>query len=399
MDKMIFNKLFDKLQMSENKLSIVYKWEYIWLLFIVVSTLLMHFSIIYNPNALISDELWYVRGARSIITFNYDQRPEHPPLGKLFVTTGIRLFGDNPLGWRFFSVIFGTIVIVLFYFICRKLGLSRSSSSIATYLLTFENMTFVQSSVAMLDVYLYTFMLASFLLYLNSKYIFTGIFVGLSSIVKINGLIATPTIFLHWLFTQNKRSWKIVLTVISALLSFFVFLSLFDSILYWRYINPLNRINEILKRSVNLTFSNIQNDALSRPWEWILKFKPMLYFHHPLYIAAISPTIWVTVIPVVAYMFYRALKRDSAGLFGISWFVCTYFFWIILSIITNRASYIFYFYPTIGSICLGLGLFIDQLLNISKTKSDLFRRNILSVIVAFLIIHFLIFVIFSPVFT
>ena len=33
------------------------------------------------------------------------------------------IFGDNPLGWRFFSVILGAISIVLFYLICRNLSM------------------------------------------------------------------------------------------------------------------------------------------------------------------------------------------------------------------------------------------------------------------------------------
>ena len=71
-----------------------------------------------------------------------DLRPEHPPLGKLIIVAGIEIFGDNPWGWRFFPILFGTASIVLFYFLCRRLDMSRNASNIATFLLAFENMTF-----------------------------------------------------------------------------------------------------------------------------------------------------------------------------------------------------------------------------------------------------------------
>jgi len=94
-----------------NRLS---RWEYIWLCLLVVATLAMHFTIITIPDQPIFDELHYVPDTRSILQGDGTLRFEHPPLGKLFIVAGIFAFGDNPIGWRFFSVLCGTVSIVFF---------------------------------------------------------------------------------------------------------------------------------------------------------------------------------------------------------------------------------------------------------------------------------------------
>ena len=109
-------------------------WEYFGLLLIIAVTLALHFAIINRPPTIVWDETYYVEDARNIINGAGDLRPEHPPLAKLFIVAGIHLFGDNSFGWRFFSIIFGTAGIAVFYLICRRLKLSRTASSIATFL-------------------------------------------------------------------------------------------------------------------------------------------------------------------------------------------------------------------------------------------------------------------------
>lgn len=111
------------------------KWEYTWLCLLVVIILALHFSVIKIPDKTVFDEVHYITDARGVISGSETVRGEHPPLGKLFVIAGMLIFGDNPLGWRFFSVILGTISIVLFYLICRNLSMSKRASFLATFLL------------------------------------------------------------------------------------------------------------------------------------------------------------------------------------------------------------------------------------------------------------------------
>ncbi len=378
------------------RLKLLYKWEYFWLCIILVATLALHFSIINNPKQLVLDEQHYVTDARNIIQNHEDLRPEHPPLAKLFVVAGIEIFGDNPIGWRLFSVLFGTILIVLFYFTCRKLGMSRMATNIATFLLAFENLTFIQANVAMLDVYFVTFMLLGFLLYLYRKYISSGVAFGLSGLSKLYGAFAVPVVIIHCLFTPERER-RCILTVIVALVSFMALLPIFDFAISQHLENPISRIFQMISLSSSQTFANTTHPALSRPWDWVFMYKPFVYWHAPHYIGAISFTVWLLIIPSFAYMIYCAVKKVEAGLFGAAWFFSTYILLLPISLITNRTSFLYYFYPSVGAICLGIGLGLSQLLDISKTwKSKKLRLTALLGVGFYLFLHLAFLIIVSP---
>ncbi len=384
----------------KGKLSRLYKWEYFWLCLIVLVTLVAHFIIISNPSELILDEQHYVKDARTISENHTTERQEHPPLGKLIIVGGIKLFGDNPWGWRFFPVLFGTAGIVLFYFLCRKLDMSRTGSSIAAFLLAFENMTFVQASVAMLDVFYVTLMLGAFLLYVSRRYIASGISIGLSGLAKLNGALAGPVVALHWIFTRRSRSWWFLLVVFFAVIAFVELMIPLDYAIgrvFNNLADPLHRIKTMLSLSGTLTFATVDHVSASRPWDWLISWKPMAYWIMPHYTGAISFTIWALVIPAFGYMVYKAVKRSEAGLFGAAWFTGTYLLLIPLSIITDRVSYPYYFYPSVGAVCIGVALGLNDLLGVfHRRPSGKLKWTALSVVIFVLFLHLASFLILSP---
>jgi dolichyl-phosphate-mannose-protein mannosyltransferase len=154
----------------------------------------------------------------------------------------------------------------------------------------------------------------------------------------------------------------------------------------------------MLSLSESLTFANVTHPALARPWSWVVNYIPMAYWYSPHYTAAVSFTVWAAIIPVVLYMLYRAAKRNEAGLFGFAWFFGTYAVWIPISIATNRVSFVYYFYPTIGAFCLGLGAAFSEILDWAKLKTRRTQVSVTALVVAFLVLHFAAFVILTPVF-
>jgi dolichyl-phosphate-mannose-protein mannosyltransferase len=378
----------------------IYKWEYTWLCLMVIVTLALHFSIIYQPNTLVFDEQHYVKDARIILEKHTTERTEHPPLGKLIITGGIAIFGDNPIGWRFFSIIFGTASIVFFYLICRQLKMSRMASNLATFLLALDNLSFVQASVAMLDVFSVTFVLLAFWLYLRRSYPLSAVAVALAALAKLTGVFAILPILLHWLIARRKGWVNFAASMALAPLAFLLLLPAFDFIIYRRLTNFISGIKTMLSQSASLTFANVSHPALSRPWEWLIfpSKAVMAYWYQPHYIGAVSFTIWALIIPTVIYMTVKAVKRNDAGLFGILWFAGTYLVWIPISLITNRVSFVFYFYPTVGAVCLGLGMGLSQLIDFwEKRPSGKLRWAAISGVVFFLVLHLAIFIVLAPI--
>jgi dolichyl-phosphate-mannose-protein mannosyltransferase len=379
-----------------------YRWEHFWICLLVVLTLVLHFAIVDKPASLILDEQYYVKEARNIIENHAIQFQEHPPLAKLFIVSGIELFGDNTLGWRFFSIIMGTACIVLFYFICRRLGMSRPAVNLATFLLALENMSFVQASVAMLDVFFLAFMLAAFLLYLNRRHILSGISAGLSVLAKLTGALGIPAMVIHWFFTREKRSRWFALTLVIAVVVFLGVMPLLDYAIarsFVHFISPLERIKTMLSMTGSLTFATSTHESMARPWSWLLTYRPMPFWWTPHYISGISPSVWALIIPTFGYMVYKSVKRNEAGLFGAAWFTSTYLLWIPLDIITDRLTYVFYFYPSVGAVCLGLGLALSDLLGIfRKRPSGKLKWTVLGVVVLVILVHIVSFMILYPLF-
>jgi len=380
-----------------------YRWEYFWLVLIVLAALILHFAVITNPSTPILDEQYYIQDAGDIVNNHETTRIEHPPLAKLIITAGIKIFGDNPWGWRVLPIIFSTATLIFFYLLCRRLNMSRAASSIAVFLLAFENLTFLMGGLAMLDVYYVTFMMAAFLLYAWNKYISAGIATGLSALSKLSGAFGGLAIVIDWIYSyKHARNKRILLTVVVAVIAFIGLMVLLDFVIVRKptdFLNPVKRIIDMLGLTGGLTYSYANNPLASRPWEWLYSFKSIPVNYVPHYTAAISYSIWVLIVPVFAYLIYRAVKRDEAGLLGLSWFIAAYLIWIPAVLVTQRVTYIYYFYPAVGAICLGLGIALEQLLDTFKNRpSGKLKWLALSAVIAVLAAHVISFILLTPVF-
>jgi dolichyl-phosphate-mannose-protein mannosyltransferase len=385
----------------KSKLKRFYHWEHFWLIAIVVASLACHFITLANPSELILDEQHYIHDAESISNNHVDLRLEHPPLAKLLIVAGIDTFGDNAWGWRVFPIIFSTITIILFYFLCRRLNMSRTAASIATYLLAFENMFFLMGGLAMLDVYCVTFMMAAFLLYVYKRYINSGVAIGLAALAKLNGALALPVVGLHWLFDrEGGRSRFFMFTIIFCIVVFVGLMPFLDFGISHKIsadLNPIQRTNQMLTMTSSLTYHHVDHPYKSNPWDWAYSWRPMPFWWMPHYTAAISFTIWALMVPTFLYLVYQSLKRNSAALFALCWFAGVYLVWIPITLITDRVNYIYYFYPVVGSLCIGLAIGLNQLLDIFRSRPrGKLKWTMLSIVIFVLFLHLVSFLILSP---
>ena len=370
--------------------------EYSAIILLMLLVLALHLITINEPAQLMIDENYYVNDARLILAGEGELRGEHPTLGQLLVALGMQTFGDNTLGWRILSVLFGTISIGLFYLICRRLNMSQRTSLLATFLLALENMTFIQASIAMLDAFNVTFMLAAFWLYLRKNYLPCGIAICLATLVKLSGALAIPAIALHWLLIRRDRPVYFSASMILAPLLFLGLLPLFDFAVTGQLTNPIDRALNMVRLTSTVTFAGSDYPYASRPWEWVVLPKIMPYWYHPHYIATTSFTIWALIIPTVIYMAIKAKRGSQAALFGVCWFASTYLIWIPAQLISDRLTYVFYFYPTAGAICIGLGMGLSRLIDVWKSRSGGIRRAAITTFIVYLLLHIATFVILSP---
>ena len=117
------------------------------------------------PSGPYFDEIHYLPAARELLTgFDY-RNPEHPPLGKEIIAAGIALFGDNPWGWRFFPVLAGSAT--MFAAMRALWHVSHRQAATLAYgvLLATGFILFVQSRIAMLDIFMAAFVMIALWLF------------------------------------------------------------------------------------------------------------------------------------------------------------------------------------------------------------------------------------------
>jgi predicted membrane-bound dolichyl-phosphate-mannose-protein mannosyltransferase len=387
--------------------------------------LVLHLLIIAKPAAMVFDERIYVPEAKSFISGSGLAITEHPPLGKWLIAGGICVFGDNPTGWRMPSVISGAASIILFYLICVQLvrkedtedeAVTRASGELpqknswftmkifvpvfAAFLFAFENLSFIQANVAMLDVFSVTFMLLGFLLYLRNKYLWCGVVMGLGMLCKATVFLAILAILVHWAFTrrheiaaairtglkrregesraaQLKPITDMVKLLLAAGIVWIVLLPVLEYPATHQLANPISRTLEMLKFHINITTGSYDSPIASAPWTWLSSPTNIIYWPdstlftivsghwglgidsaNPLYYLSVSWNIWTLIILSILFTVYEIIRNrtvlHSVAAFVLSWFFGVYVLLIPLELVTGRLMFTYYFYPAVPAVCLAI---------------------------------------------
>jgi dolichyl-phosphate-mannose-protein mannosyltransferase len=138
---------------------------------------------LHKGDGLIFDELYYAHDGWSLLHHGveldtHDSGPGfvvHPPLGKWMIALGDLIAGNgdsvvidghhyssSTLGFRFASAVVGTLAVLMIARIARRLFRSTLLGCVAGLLLALDGLEFVQSRVAMLDIFLMFWILAAF---------------------------------------------------------------------------------------------------------------------------------------------------------------------------------------------------------------------------------------------
>ena len=138
-----------------------------------------------EPKVFSFDETYYAKDAWSLLRYHYEQlsvegadakilggnfdvftghaaNVVHPPVGKWIIGIGEQIFGFTPFGWRFMPALLGTLAVLMFARIVRRITRSNLLGCIAGLLLTLDGLAIVLSRTALLDGILMFFVLGAF---------------------------------------------------------------------------------------------------------------------------------------------------------------------------------------------------------------------------------------------
>jgi dolichyl-phosphate-mannose-protein mannosyltransferase len=358
--------------------------------------------------SLIFDEWYYVNVARVILglpqsvgsngqppyanpIIGIDPNHEHPPLAKLLIAFSMYLLGDNGYGWRIPSVIFGSLGVLVFYLLMKKTSKFQQAPIIATFLFSFDTLTFVLGRIAILDIFALTFMLLGAYWYFTGHPYFSAVGMALASLTKITGVAGFGVIvvlqILRCIKNRGKAgTWDVFFSwfekyLVTFAASFLILLTLLDNItrFLWvgpPYSNPFEHIQYILTYSSALV-SSCPNGIISCPWQWLANQIQIPYlvvnvqvssgiavnkYDSIAFLGMMNPTILYLTIPAMLYLSYTYFNaKDDFSSFNLVWFVSTYLPYLPAVIFGNRVTYLFYFLPAMPAVCAAVAYMIaDQ---------------------------------------
>jgi len=163
---------------------------------IILMSLVLHSFVISHPQDwLISDELFFSWGSRTLLE-GEDRTPYQMPGLHIIGAASMSIFGDNWFSLRVPIVIFSMLTLLVFYNICINFS-SKQNALLATTILSFDTIFFFYSHLFMRDVPLMFFGMLSFYLYLKKKYYLAALALGVGALIKETAILFLILIIIY----------------------------------------------------------------------------------------------------------------------------------------------------------------------------------------------------------
>ncbi len=357
-------------------------------LFVIAQILLL--INIQLPKTVNFDEVQYVPSAKAFLDFKEYRNPEHPPLAKELISIGIAAAGDNQLGWRLMSTIFGALTLVGTFFWALALFKNEQMALFATGFTLFNQLLYVQARIAMLDTFLVAFLiwalaLFTFSLDKNNDRKFTiqlwlasGCLFGFALACKWSAIFALAPTWLLILILRQKRFafWQkvelkwVALTMIAApaLCYFLTFIPL--TFFKTNGINILNFFS-FQREMYNAQLRVVGSHPYISHWpSWPVMTRPIWYAFDkdivtpPLgsgastieYIRGVillgNPLVmWVGLVATISCAYCAVVKKMFVDFILVYYYAAMYGCWVFFP---RTVEFYYYYYP--AAMVLGLAL-------------------------------------------
>ena len=372
------------------------------------------------------DEIYHARTAYEYTQGIYSYENTHPPLGKVLISVGIRMFGMNPFGWRVIGTLFGVLMLPLMYMFSKRMTKQSWVAGCVTTLFAFDFMHFAQTRIATIDVFVTFFIIAMYLAmyryaqtdYRKTKWWKTWIFLALSGIAMGLGIaskwtgiyagIGLAIIFFAIIIYRivqnrvenNSKFWKYTWSTLGLCVVFFIIipgLIYLLSYLPFRDGVSTNVFSAMFKNQKDM-FSYHSTLVAEHPYssmwyQWPVMIRPIFYYCGDAVnglkegISSFgNPLVWWAGIPATIYMIYMMFRsKDKTAMFLCVGYLAQYLPWFFVT----RIIFIYHYFPSVPFITLMIGYaFCDIVKRFPKLKVYVFAYVALAV---------LLFIMFYPV--
>lgn len=343
------------------------------------------------------DEIYHARTAYEHILGLEPYENTHPPLGKLIISLGIRLFGMNPFGWRFMGTLFGVLMLPALYHLCKQLFGKTWLCGLGTLLFALDFMHFSQTRIATIDTYAVFFLLLMYdamVCFLYKDLLkdrmrdlliplgLSGFFMGLGVASKWTaayGAVGLAVLFFGKLYGawrlegKNHRPTGPVLKRCGILCAWccLFFIAIPFGIYFCAFL-PITTLPHNQERML-WAFGNYQTTMFnyhsqlkathdfSSPWyDWPLDVRPIWFFgsdnvdaqgHYSTISSMGNPLLWWSLIPAFAFGVWRWIKdRGAAWSVALVGFLSVYMPWVLVP----RCTFIYHYFTAVPFLLIAL---------------------------------------------
>ena len=326
------------------------------------------------PQEVVFDETYYAKFAQNYLTATpfFDV---HPPLGKVLIGAGEKIFGNNSFGWRVVVAAFGTLIIPLSYLVAFKTFKNKATAIITSLLILFDGLFLVESRTGLLINTLLFFVLASYYFILrfdeNRRWldlVLGSVFTGCAISVQWLAAPLWLTLGVYLLLRRKLNFWQaLVLILMPAgiyVLQMFFDLHQAEYHTFWQYFMWWNEqalgYHEHLKEG---------HPYASRWWTWLVLYRPVWFFAKTIDgkfngVDAIgNPLIWWPALPVFIYSIFNAIKNRKNELYLLAAsFILYYLMWILIS----RTQFQYYILPVLPFYFMVLAYYLQKIYAANK---------------------------------
>lgn len=180
------------------------------------------------PSHFTFDEELFARPAFGYLMGHADGN-DHPPLGKLLIAVGILLFGPNPVGFRFASLVFGLYTLVVVKWLGTALFRSQRAGWFACAAFAADGFFIGYSRCGLMDGVLVCFVLFAFLAAVTARtplqVASSALLVGLATSIKWSGAFAVFPAAAAVLAMGQVPRWSVLLFGVAPLVHVGIWLS------------------------------------------------------------------------------------------------------------------------------------------------------------------------------
>ena len=353
-------------------------------------------------NSAVFDEIYHPRTAYEHIIGAEPYEVSHPPLGKLIMGLGIRMFGMTPFGYRFMGTLFGVLMLPILYVFLKNLFGKTAVAFCGTALFAFDFMHFTQTRLATIDTYgvffilcMYFFLYRWFCQKPGTAFrhsvlplLLAGLSFGLGCASKwtvVYGAVGAALLYFLNLWMKGRdwqgkgfASWA-VKCVLFSILTFILIPGVIYTASYIPYAaaaGDSSLANVVAKMLENQEFmftyhagEDSSHPYSSRWYQWIFDARPILYFRDmdtyaaeglkSAYAAMGSPVVcWFGLGALAITAVQMVRRRCGKALFLVVGYCSQLLPWMLIT----RTTFAYHYFPSILFLVLLIAYVMNDLM-------------------------------------